>query len=229
MIPHKTARGAAALERLKVFEGVPPPYDKVKRVVVPQALRVLRLKPGRKYCTVGRLSHEVGWKYQDVVARLVLIARCWSSRKRELTIVIDLRRGERLRVQHTTHARRPPEDNYLMPKRARKLTTRPRSSWLNMVTRQIFPSELILVWMGFGNLFTCFFVAFFAIKQSNHRSMLCSTLDLSFAVAGKMCSRPGYFYEMDMHGWGGFAIIEKRALMKLAPMMCISFRFACRP
>jgi len=70
MIPHKTARGAAAMERLKVFEGVPPPYDKVKRVVVPQALRVLRLQPGRKYCTVGRLSHEVGWKYQDVVARL---------------------------------------------------------------------------------------------------------------------------------------------------------------
>lgn len=69
MIPHKTARGAAALERLKVFEGVPPPYDKKKRVVVPQALRVLRLKPGRKYCTVGRLSHEVGWKYQDVVSR----------------------------------------------------------------------------------------------------------------------------------------------------------------
>ena len=72
MIPHKTARGAAAMERLKVFEGVPPPYDKKKRMVVPQALRVLRLKPGRKYCTVGRLSHEVGWKYQDVVARLVL-------------------------------------------------------------------------------------------------------------------------------------------------------------
>lgn len=70
MIPHKSARGAAAMERLKVFEGVPPPYDKKKRVVVPQALRVLRLKPGRKYCTVGRLSHEVGWKYQDVVARL---------------------------------------------------------------------------------------------------------------------------------------------------------------
>jgi Ribosomal protein L13 len=45
MIPHKTARGAAAMERLKVFEGVPPPYDKKKRVVVPQALRVLRLRP----------------------------------------------------------------------------------------------------------------------------------------------------------------------------------------
>jgi len=69
MIPHKTARGAAAMERLKVFEGVPGPYDKKKRMVVPQALRVLRLKPGRKYCTVGRLSHEVGWKYKDVVER----------------------------------------------------------------------------------------------------------------------------------------------------------------
>ena len=72
MIPHKTARGAAAMERLKVFEGVPGPYDKKKRMVVPQALRVLRLKPGRKYCTVGRLSHEVGWKYKDVVERYVV-------------------------------------------------------------------------------------------------------------------------------------------------------------
>ena len=52
MVPRKTARGAAALERLKLFEGVPPPYDRKKRMVVPEALRVLRLKPGRKYCTV---------------------------------------------------------------------------------------------------------------------------------------------------------------------------------
>lgn len=71
MIPHKTARGAAAMERLKTFEGIPPPYDHKKRMVVPQALRVLRLKPGRKYCTVGRLGHEFGWKYQDVVSRYV--------------------------------------------------------------------------------------------------------------------------------------------------------------
>ena len=35
MIPHKTKRGAAALERLKAFEGVPAPYDKVKRMVIP--------------------------------------------------------------------------------------------------------------------------------------------------------------------------------------------------
>ncbi|ORX49809.1 hypothetical protein DM01DRAFT_1337949 [Hesseltinella vesiculosa] len=70
MVPHKTARGAAALDRIKLFEGVPTPYDRVKRVVVPSALRVLKLKPGRKYTTIGRISHEVGWKYQDVVAKL---------------------------------------------------------------------------------------------------------------------------------------------------------------
>ncbi|KAF2486519.1 ribosomal protein L13 domain-containing protein [Neohortaea acidophila] len=70
MLPHKTERGAKALERLKTFEGIPPPYDHKKRMVVPQALRVLRLQPGRKYCTVGRLGHEFGWKYKDVVERL---------------------------------------------------------------------------------------------------------------------------------------------------------------
>ena len=90
-MPHKTPRGAAAIRRIKLFEGIPPPYDKKKRVVVPAALRVLRLKPGRKYCTVKvrlmyycakeayrtedplipqRLSHEVGWGYKDVVDRL---------------------------------------------------------------------------------------------------------------------------------------------------------------
>jgi len=70
MVPHKTARGAGALERLKVFEGIPEAYARIRRMVVPQALRVLRLRPGRKYCSVGRLSAEVGWKYQDVVNRL---------------------------------------------------------------------------------------------------------------------------------------------------------------
>ena len=48
MIPHKTERGKDALKRLQTFEGVPPPYDKKKRMVIPAALKVLRLKPGRK-------------------------------------------------------------------------------------------------------------------------------------------------------------------------------------
>jgi large subunit ribosomal protein L13Ae len=70
MTPHKTERGKAALKRLQVFDGIPPPYDKKKRMVVPVALKVTRLRPGRKFCSLGRLSHEVGWKYQDIVATL---------------------------------------------------------------------------------------------------------------------------------------------------------------
>merc|ERR1711997_1301126 len=61
MIPHKTERGKDAMKRLQTFEGVPPPYDKKKRMVIPSALKVLRLKPGRKFCSLGRLSHDVGW------------------------------------------------------------------------------------------------------------------------------------------------------------------------
>ncbi|XP_028162696.1 60S ribosomal protein L13a [Ostrinia furnacalis] len=70
MIPHKTERGKDALRRLRAYDGCPPPYDSRRRVVVPAALRVFCLKPGRKYCHVGRLSHEVGWKYRDVVRKL---------------------------------------------------------------------------------------------------------------------------------------------------------------
>lgn len=48
MLPHKSERGKQALRRLKAYEGIPPPYDRRKRVVVPGALRVICLKPGRK-------------------------------------------------------------------------------------------------------------------------------------------------------------------------------------
>lgn len=70
MIPHKTFRGQQALLRLKTFEGIPPPYDEKKRVVVPQALKILRLKPGRRFTVLGRLAHEVGWGHHELVQRL---------------------------------------------------------------------------------------------------------------------------------------------------------------
>ncbi|KAL4695467.1 hypothetical protein H8959_000562 [Pygathrix nigripes] len=70
MLPHKTKRGQAALDRLKVFDGIPPPYDKKKRMVVPAALKVVRLKPTRKFAYLGCLAHKVGWKYQAVTATL---------------------------------------------------------------------------------------------------------------------------------------------------------------
>ncbi|PQM39293.1 60S ribosomal protein L13a-4 [Prunus yedoensis var. nudiflora] len=51
MIPHKTKHGAAALARLKAYEGVPPPYDKIKRMVIPDVLKCLR--------TRGRRGHSL--------------------------------------------------------------------------------------------------------------------------------------------------------------------------
>uniref|UniRef100_A0A2I3HQG7 Large ribosomal subunit protein uL13 n=1 Tax=Nomascus leucogenys TaxID=61853 RepID=A0A2I3HQG7_NOMLE len=65
-----TKRGQAALDRLKVFDSIPQPYDKKKRMVVPAALKVVRLKPTRKFAYLGRLAHEVGWKYQAVTTTL---------------------------------------------------------------------------------------------------------------------------------------------------------------
>ena len=54
----------------QTFEGIPEPYDKQKRVVVPAALKVLRMRPDRRFTVLGELSKEVGWGYTDLVARL---------------------------------------------------------------------------------------------------------------------------------------------------------------
>eukprot|EP00913_Durusdinium_trenchii_P028799 g27006.t1 len=70
MVPHKTARGAAALDKLKTFEGIPHPYDRKKRMVVPSCLKVLRLRPERRFCRLGDLSKEVGWKHGALIERL---------------------------------------------------------------------------------------------------------------------------------------------------------------
>ena len=121
------------MERLKVFEGVPPPYDKKQRMVVPQALRILRLKPGRKYCTVGRLSHEVGWKYQDVVARYVkeVTKTCGQE---ILTWYTDSRRDARSRALHITRGRRLQGGNSLRHRRV-LVTRKPKTSWPNTATK----------------------------------------------------------------------------------------------
>uniref|UniRef100_A0A2K5RKC4 Uncharacterized protein n=1 Tax=Cebus imitator TaxID=2715852 RepID=A0A2K5RKC4_CEBIM len=58
VLPHKTKQGPAAPHRLKVFDGIPPPYDTIERVVVPAAPKVVRLKPTRKFAYLGRLAHE---------------------------------------------------------------------------------------------------------------------------------------------------------------------------
>merc|ERR1711948_72649 len=67
MAPHKTARGAAALDRLKTYEGIPHPFDRKKRMVLPSCLKVLRIRPERKFCKLGDLSSQNGWKQKDLV------------------------------------------------------------------------------------------------------------------------------------------------------------------
>jgi len=70
MLPHTTKRGAKALGLLAVYEGIPEPYDKMKRMVVPSALQVIRLRPNSNFTVLGQLSKEVGWGHTDLVARL---------------------------------------------------------------------------------------------------------------------------------------------------------------
>lgn len=70
MLPHKTVRGKHALLRFKSFEGIPHPYDKMKRMVVPEALRVVRLRPGRKFTNIGELAASSGWKHKELVDTL---------------------------------------------------------------------------------------------------------------------------------------------------------------
>merc|ERR1712094_165299 len=68
MLPHKHYRGSAAFQRVKCLEGIPEPFNSVKRVVVPDALRIQRLRPGRKFSCLGKLAADLGWGYSDVVA-----------------------------------------------------------------------------------------------------------------------------------------------------------------
>merc|ERR1711907_914074 len=70
MTPHKTAKGKAALQHLKVFEGIPSPYDQKKRMVVPEALKVVRMKSHRNFCVFGDLAQMAGWTKKERVATL---------------------------------------------------------------------------------------------------------------------------------------------------------------
>ncbi|KAJ8613342.1 hypothetical protein CTAYLR_002233, partial [Chrysophaeum taylorii] len=88
MIPHKTYRGQQAMSRLQCYEGVPTEFSKKKKMVVPQALKVLRLKPGRRFCVLGRLATEFGWKHAKLIDKLedqrrVVAAEFYAKKKTE--------------------------------------------------------------------------------------------------------------------------------------------------
>merc|ERR1711881_141591 len=70
MLPNRTGRGQKAHARLTTYDGCPRPFDSTKKFKVAAALKVTRSKPGRKIASLGRLCHETGWQYKDVVERL---------------------------------------------------------------------------------------------------------------------------------------------------------------
>lgn len=99
MLPRKTKRGEEALARLKTFEGVPPAFAKVKRMVVPNALRITHLRPSSKFTNIGSLAGEMGWKYG------VLIRKMEDQRKIESAADYEKRKAlGKLRQQATEKA-----------------------------------------------------------------------------------------------------------------------------
>jgi large subunit ribosomal protein L13Ae len=85
MLPHKTPKGAAALGRLKVFDGVPLSLNAKKKMVVPDALRAVRLKPRSRYCVLGDICRECGWTKGGLIdsleARRVTKNHEWHTRR----------------------------------------------------------------------------------------------------------------------------------------------------
>ena len=89
MVPRKTARGEAALDRLKVFDGIPSPYDAKKRKVIPDALKIVRLKPFRPFCILGELAAQVGWKRAGILSKFEEKRQKKASKFYELKIKKD--------------------------------------------------------------------------------------------------------------------------------------------
>jgi len=60
-------------------------------MVVPDALKVLRLQHGHKFCKLGDLASSVGWKHQDAVATLeearkVKSAAFYAEKKKQIAL-----------------------------------------------------------------------------------------------------------------------------------------------
>ena len=70
MVPHTTPKGAAAMGRVKCFDGVPLSMNAKKKMVVPDALKAVRLRPRSKYSVLGNIAKECGWTKQDLISSL---------------------------------------------------------------------------------------------------------------------------------------------------------------
>jgi large subunit ribosomal protein L13Ae len=70
MLPHTTPKGSAALGRLKCFDGCPLSLNAKKKMVVPDALKIVRLKPRSRFCQLGEIQKECGWTKGELIDNL---------------------------------------------------------------------------------------------------------------------------------------------------------------
>eukprot|EP00906_Rhabdomonas_costata_P003742 RCo005658 len=88
MLPYRRPHGRDALLRLKLYEGIPPIWNRTKRMCVPSALRYLRLRPDRRFCSLGELADQLGWKHKKIVEELETKRKRWNKswyhRKRQI-------------------------------------------------------------------------------------------------------------------------------------------------
>ena len=70
MIPYKTAKGAAAMGRLKCFDGCPVSANHMKKMVIPDALKAAKLAPRAKFSVLGNVAKDCGWTQQELIDEL---------------------------------------------------------------------------------------------------------------------------------------------------------------
>ncbi|KAF7684011.1 60S ribosomal protein L13a [Astathelohania contejeani] len=66
MVPHKKFKGASALKRLTVYDGIPKEYEGVPRMKCPKTLLKACANPVRKHASYGVLCKEFGWKHFEL-------------------------------------------------------------------------------------------------------------------------------------------------------------------
>lgn len=69
MVPYKTTRGASAMARLKVFEGIPKQFNVKDCVSIPCAQREAAIPKIKKAFVLGKLAKEFGWKHYDALKK----------------------------------------------------------------------------------------------------------------------------------------------------------------
>ena len=99
MLPRKTDRADCAMARLKVFEGIPHPYDTKKRMVVTDALKLVRMKEFRPFCVLRDLCTRVGWKHDSVVERLEAKRMQRGKKYHEGKVVLQKLRVQKEKLQ----------------------------------------------------------------------------------------------------------------------------------